>query len=200
MSERVPAQNKTSATPSVATQACSPLLHRSPLTDDQSESVGNNSNISQELGGIQPKTIRRSLNWQNISVEAPSRSNGMSLPGGIQRQQEEQEGTPAIEHQVSAKKAETSTGELSNLTKATEGRSLQPKIDRGRLNWRNISVEAPILRGEASPQPIQRQQEEQEETPEIQAQLAADSAEKTALHSCGMLSANSQRKFSYDLS
>jgi hypothetical protein len=88
-------------------------------------------------------------------------------------------GTPAIEHQVSAKKAETSTGELSNLTKATEG-PLQPKIDRGRLNWRNISVEAPYRSGEASPQPIQRQQEEQEETPEIQAQLAADSAEKTA--------------------
>jgi hypothetical protein len=116
----------------------------------------------------------------HITVEAPSRGNGMSLPGGIQRQQEEQEETPAIEHQVSAKKAETSTGELSNLTKATEGRSLQPNIDRGRLNWRNISVEAPILRGEASPQPIQRQQEEQEETPEIQAQLATDSAEKTA--------------------
>jgi hypothetical protein len=112
------------------------------LTDEQSESVGSNSNISQELGGIQPKTIRRSLNWQNISVEAPSRGNGMSLPGGIQRQQQEQEETPAIEHQVSAKKAETSTGELSNLTKATEG-PLQPKIDRGRLNWRNISVEAP---------------------------------------------------------
>src|SRR4028119_2190646 len=179
MSERVPAQNKTSATPSQATQASSPLLHRSPLADEQSESVGSNSNISQELGGIQPKTIRRSLNWQNISVEAPSRSNGMSLPGGIQRQQEEEEETPAIEHQVSAKKAETSTGELSNLTKATEG-PLQPKIDRGRLNWRNISVEAPSLRGEASPQPIQRQQEEQEETPEIQPQLAADSAEKTA--------------------
>jgi len=179
MSDRVPAQNKTSATPPQATQASSPLLHQSPLTDELSESLGSNSNISQELGGIQPKTIRRSLNWQNITVEAPSRGNGMSLPGGIQRQQEEQEEAPAIEHQVSAKKAETSTGELSNLTKATEG-PLQPKIDRGRLNWRNISVEAPILRGEASPQPIQRQQEEQEETPEIQAQLAADSAEKTA--------------------
>lgn len=88
MSERVPAQNKTSATPSVATQACSPLLHRRPLTDEQSESLGSNSNISKELGGIQPKTIRRSLNWQNISVEAPSRGNGMSLPGGIQRQQQ----------------------------------------------------------------------------------------------------------------
>jgi len=179
MSERVPAQNKTSAMPPVANQASSPLLHQSPLTDELSESVGSNSNISQELAGIQPKTIRRSLNWQNISVEAPSRGNGMSLPGGIQRQQEEQEGTPAIEPQVSAKKAETSTGELSNLTKATEG-PLQPKIDRGRLNWGNISVEAPNRSGEASPQPIQRQQEEQEETPEIQAQLAADSAEKTA--------------------
>jgi len=153
---------------------------RRPLTDEQSESVGSSSNISQELGGIQPKTIRRSLNWQNISVEAPSRGNGMSLPGGIQRQQEEQEGTLAIEPQVSAKKAETNTGELSNLTRATEGRSLQPKIDRGRLNWRNISVEAPAHSSKASPQPIQRQQEEQEETPEIQVQLAEDSAEKTA--------------------
>jgi hypothetical protein len=118
----------------------------------------------------------------HITVEAPSRGNGMSLPGGIQRQQEEQEETPAIEHQVSAKKAETSTGELSNLTKATEG-PLQPKIDRGRLNWRNISVEAPTRSSEASPQPIQRQQEEQEEAPEIQAQLAADSPQKSALES-----------------
>jgi len=158
MSERVPAQNKTSATPSQATQASSSLLYRRSLTDEQSESVGSSSNISQELGGIQPKTIRRSLNWQNISVEAPSRGNGMSLPGGIQRQQEEQEGTSAIEPQVSAKKAETSTGELSNLTRATEGRSLQPKTDRGRLNWRNISVEAPARSGEPSSQPMQRQQ------------------------------------------
>ena len=59
------------------------------MTSELSESVGSNSNISKELGGIQPKTIRRSLNWQNIPVEAPSRGNGMSLPGGIQRQQEE---------------------------------------------------------------------------------------------------------------
>ena len=182
MSERVPAQNKTSATPSQATQACSPLLHRPGLTDEHSEPVGSNSNISQELGGIQPKTIRRSLNWQNISVEAPNRGNGMSLPGGIQRQKQEQEGMPAIEPQVSAKKAETNTGELSNLTKATEG-PLQPKVDRPRLNRRHISVEAPPLRGEASSQPIQRQQEEQQETPEIQAQLATDSAQKSALES-----------------
>jgi len=131
MKERVPAQKKTSVTPPVANQACSPLLHQSPLTDEQSESVGSNSNISQELGGIPPKTIRRSLNWQNITVEAPSRGNGMSLPGGIQRQQEEQEETPAIEPQVSAKKAETSTAELSNVTRAAEGRSNQKSIAVG---------------------------------------------------------------------
>ena len=90
MNERVLAKNKTSATPPVATQASSPLLHQRPLTSEQSQSVGSNSNISKELGGIQPKTIRRSLNWKNITVEAPSRGNGMSLPGGgIQRQQEE---------------------------------------------------------------------------------------------------------------
>jgi len=63
MSERAPVQNKTSATPPQATQACSPLLHGRPLTDELSESLGSNSNISKELGGIQPKTIRRSLNW-----------------------------------------------------------------------------------------------------------------------------------------
>jgi len=127
MKERVLAKIRTSATPSQATQASSPLLHQSPLTDEQSESLGSNSNLSKEVGGIQPKTIRRSLNWQNLTVEAPSRGNGMSLPGGIQRQQEE---PPAV----------------------------------------------------------------------IGEQVSADSVQKRALHSCGMLSANSQIKFSYDLS
>ena len=89
MNERVLAKKKTSATPPQATQASSPLLHQRPFTDELSESSGSHSNIPKELGGIQPKTIRRSLNWQNITVEAPSRGNGMSLPGGIQRQQEE---------------------------------------------------------------------------------------------------------------
>jgi hypothetical protein len=62
MNERV-TKNKASATPPVATQACSPLLHQRSLTSELSESVGSNSEISKELGGIQPKTIRRSLNW-----------------------------------------------------------------------------------------------------------------------------------------
>jgi hypothetical protein len=62
MNERV-TKNKASATPPQTTQASSPLLNQCPFTDELSESVGSNSNISKELGGIQPKTIRRRLNW-----------------------------------------------------------------------------------------------------------------------------------------
>src|SRR4028118_1485597 len=116
MNERVLAKNKTSVTPPQAAQASSPLLRR-PLTEEVSESVGSNSNISKELGGIQPKTIRRSLNWQNISVEAPSRGNGMSLPGGIQRQQEE---PPAVMgERVSGDLVQKSALESSNSTIST---------------------------------------------------------------------------------
>ncbi len=154
MSERVPAQNKNSATPSQATQSNSPLIQQRPFTDEQYESVGSNSKISNDGEGIKPKTIRRSLNWQNIAIEAPSPSNGMSLPGGIQRQQEQQE------HQVSADSEEKSALELSNSTISTDAEAQQPKIARAGLNWRNISVEAPSRSGgDASPQPIQRQQE-----------------------------------------
>lgn len=118
MNERVLAKKKTSATPPQATQASSPLLHQRPFTDELSESVGSNSNISKELGGIQPKTIRRSLNWQNITVEAPSRGNGMSLPGGIQRQQEEP--SAVIGERVSADSVQKSPLESSNSTISTD--------------------------------------------------------------------------------
>ena len=70
MNERVLATNKTSATPPQANQASSPLLRQGALTENLSESVGSNSNISKEVGGIQPKTIRRSLNWQNIQCRS----------------------------------------------------------------------------------------------------------------------------------
>src|SRR6476661_661526 len=141
MKERVLAKNRTSATPPQATQACSPLLHQRPLTDELSESVGSNSNISKESAGIQPKTIRRSLNWQNISVEAPSRSDGRSLPGGIQRQQEE---PPAVNgSRVSADTAQKSPLELSNSTISTEAPAQKPSIARVPLNRRNIPIEAP---------------------------------------------------------
>jgi hypothetical protein len=141
MSERVPAQNKTSTTPPQATQASSPLLHQDPFTSGLSESLGDNSNISKELGGIQPKTIRRSLNWQNISVEAPSRSAGRSLPGGIQLQQEEPSAVSG--DQVSADSAQKSALESSNSTILTDESAQKPLIARAPFNGRNIPVEAP---------------------------------------------------------
>jgi hypothetical protein len=156
MSERVPAQNKTSATPSQATQASSPLLHRRSLTDEQSESLGGNSNISKELGGIQPKTICRSLNWQNISVEAPSRNAGRSLPGGTQLQQEEPSAVSGS--RVSADSAQKSPLELSNSTISTERLAQKPLIARAPFNGRNIPVEAPPRSAASSAYPggIQR--------------------------------------------
>ena len=141
MNERVLAKNKTSATPPVATQACSPLLHQNSLTDELSESVGSNSNISKESAGIQPKTIRRSSNWQNISVEAPSRSDGGSLPGGIQRQQEEAGAVNG--DRVSGDSAQKSALELSNSTISTGAPAQKPSIARAPLNRRNIPIEAP---------------------------------------------------------
>jgi len=157
MSERVPAQNKTSATPSQATQACSPLLHRRPLTDEQSESLGSNSSISQELGEIQPKTIRRSLNWRNISVEAPARSSETSSQP-IQRQQEEQEETPKIQAQLAVDSAQKSALESSNSTISTSKPAQKPLISRTPFNGRNILVEAPqrLSASSAYPEGIQR--------------------------------------------
>jgi len=98
MNERL-AKKKVSATPSPAIQSSSPLLPQRPLTDELLESVGSNSNISKDLGAIQPKTIRRGLNWQNITVEAHSRSNEMSVAGSIQRQPDKRslEKTPSPE-------------------------------------------------------------------------------------------------------
>ena len=130
MNQRVLAKNNTSATPPQPAQASSPLLHQNSLTDEQSESVGSNSNISKESAGIQPKTIRPRLNWQNISVEAPSRSDGRSKPGGMQRQQEEK---PAVNGPVSADSAQKSALELSNSTISTEAPAQKPSIARARL-------------------------------------------------------------------
>src|SRR6476661_504228 len=179
MSERVPAQNKTSATPPQATQASSPLLHQSSFTSGLSESLGDDSNISKGLGGIQPKTIRRSLNWQNITVEAPSRGNGMSLPGGIQRQQEE---APAVSGEVSADSVQKSPLESSNLTISTQAPVQKPLIARTPFNGRNISVEAPSRgNGISLPGGIQRQQEEAGTV--IGVGVSADSAQKSALES-----------------
>jgi hypothetical protein len=178
MKERVLAKIRTSATPPVATQASSPLLHQSSLTDELSESFGSNSNISKELGGIQPKTIRRSLNWQNIPVEAPSRGNGMSLPGGIQRQQEEP--PTVIGDRVSADSVQKSPLESSNSTISTDLPAQKPLIARAPFNGRNIPVEAPSRgNGMSLPGGIQRQQEEPGAV--IGERVSADSVQKSAL-------------------
>ena len=175
MKERVLAKIRTSATPPVATQACSPLLNQRPFTDELSESVGSNSYISKELGGIQPKTIRRSLNWQNITVEAPSRGNGMSLPGGIQRQQEEP--PTVIGARVSADSVQKSPLESSNSTISTDLPAQKPLIARAPFNGRNIPVEAPQSSSASSTYPggIQRLEttgvkEEEESTESLQMQ------------------------------
>jgi hypothetical protein len=172
MNERVLAKKKTSTTPPVANQACSPLLHQRPLTDELSESLGSNSNISKELGGIQPKTIRRSLNWQNITVEAPSRGNGMSLPGGIQRQQEEPGAVSG--ERVSADSAQKSALESSNSKISTSEPAQKPLIARAPFNGQNIPVEAPPRSAASSTYPggIQRLEtsgvKEQESTESLQ--------------------------------
>jgi len=174
MNERVLATNKTSATPPQATQASSSPLHQDQFTDELSESWGSNSNISKELGGIQPKTIRRSLNWQNITVEAPSRSDGRSLPGGIQRQQEE---PPAVRGGVSADSVQKSSLESSNSTISTSEPAQKPLIARSPFNGRNIPIEAPARSSASSTYPggIQRvetsgvkEQEESTETLQMQ--------------------------------
>ncbi|MEG4632684.1 hypothetical protein QUB56_24350, partial [Microcoleus sp. AR_TQ3_B6] len=180
MKERVLPKIRTSATPPQVTQASSPLLHQKPSISELSESLGSNSNISKEVGGIQPKTIRRSLNWQNITVEAPSRGNGMSLPGGIQRQQEE---PPAVMgEQVSADSAQKSPLELSNSTISTDLSAQKPLIARAPFNGRNIPVEAPSRgNGMSLPGGIQRQQEEPPAV--IGEQVSADSVQKSPLES-----------------
>jgi hypothetical protein len=174
MKERVLGKNKTSATPSQAIQASSPPLHQEPFTSELSESLGSNSNISKELGGIQPKTIRRSLNWQNITVEAPSPGNGMSLPGGIQRQQEEPGAVSG--ERVSADSAQKSALESSNSKISTSEPAQKPLIARAPFNGRNIPVEAPPRSSASSTYPggIQRLEtsgvKEQESTESLQMQ------------------------------
>jgi len=103
-------------------------------------------------------------------VEAPNRSGGVSLPGGIQRQQERS--GAAIEGRVSPDLEQKSAGELSNSTIFPQERSVQPKIASSGLNGGNITVEAPRSSAASSTYPggIQRQQtsdvKEQEESSE----------------------------------
>src|SRR4028119_1712229 len=138
-----------------------------------------NSTISTDLSAQKPLIARAPFNGRNIPVEAPSRGNGMSLPGGIQRQQEE---PPAvIGEQVSADSVQKSPLESSNSTILTDLSAQKPLIARAPFNGRNIPVEAPS-RSSASntyPEGIQRletsgvkEQEKSTESLQIQPQGA----------------------------
>jgi len=160
MSERVPAQKKNSATPSQNTQSSSPLIQKRPFTDELYEPVARDSTISIQGQAQQPKIARSSLNWRNISIEAPSRSGGDAIGGAIQRAESEEKQdidlkpeAPGIGGQVRGATEAKSPEEFSNSTISNPGAAQQPKIARSRLDWRNISVEAPSRGGSSSTYP-----------------------------------------------
>jgi len=156
MNERVLAKNKTSVTPPQAAQASSPLLRR-PLTEEVSESVGSNSNISKELGGIQPKTIRRSLNWQNITVEAPHRSSASSTsPGGIQRLE-----TSEVKEQEESKEDQNKELVQTKLTVGAPGDKYEQEAD-------SMAAKVMTMPDSAIQQQIQRQAGEETEAVQMQ--------------------------------
>jgi hypothetical protein len=129
-----------------------------------------NSTISTDLPAQKPLIARAPFNGRNIPVEAPSRGNGMSLPGGIQRQQEEP--GVVIGERVSADSVQKSPLELSNSTISTDLPAQKPLIARAPFNGRNIPVEAPPRSSASSTYPggIQRLEttgvKEQEESTE----------------------------------
>src|SRR4028118_2367182 len=113
----------------------------------------------------------------HITVEAPSQSEGRSLPGGIQRQQEEAGAVSG--DRVSADSAQKNALELSNSTISTEKPAQKPLIARAPFNGRNIPIEAPQSSADSSTYPggIQRletsgvkEQEESTETLQMQPQ------------------------------
>jgi hypothetical protein len=129
-----------------------------------------NSTISTDLPAQKPLIARAPFNGRNIPVEAPSRGNGMSLPGGIQRQQEEP--GAVIGERVSADSVQKSPLESSNSTISTDLPAQKPLIARAPFNGRNIPVEAPQSSSASSTYPggIQRLEttgvKEQEESTE----------------------------------
>jgi len=156
MNDRVLGTNKTSVTPPQATPASSPLLRRQ-LTEEASESVGSNSNISKELGGIQPKTIRRSLNWQNITVEAPHRSSASSTSlGGIQRLE-----TSEVKEEEESKEGQNKELVQTKLTVGAPGDKYEQEAD-------SMAAKVMTMPDSAIQQPIQRQTGEDTEAVQMQ--------------------------------
>jgi|GEM_PF-2529436 len=156
MNDRVLAKKKTSVTPPQATPASSPLLRRQ-LTSEVSESVGSNSNISKELGGIQPKTIRRRLNWENITVEAPNRAAASSTSaGGIQRLE-----TSDVKEQEESKEQQNQELVQTKLTVGAPGDKYEQEAD-------SMAAKVMTMPDSAIQQPIQRQTGEETEAVQMQ--------------------------------
>jgi hypothetical protein len=120
--------------PAVMSGVSADSVQKSPLESS-------NSTISTDLAAQKPLIARAPFNGRNIPVEAPSRGNGMSLPGGIQRQQEEP--GVVIGDRVSADSVQKSPLESSNSTISTDLAAQKPLIARAPFNGRNIPVEAP---------------------------------------------------------
>jgi hypothetical protein len=156
MNDRVLAKKKTSVTPPQATPASSPLLRRQ-LTSEVSDSVGSNSNISKELGGIQPKTIRRRLNWENITVEAPNRAAASSTSaGGIQRLE-----TSEVKEQEESKEQQNQELVQTKLTVGAPGDKYEQEAD-------SMAAKVMTMPDSAIQQPIQRQIGEETEAVQMQ--------------------------------
>jgi hypothetical protein len=156
MNDRVLGKKKTSVTPPQATPASSPLLRR-PLTSEVSDSVGSNSNISKELGGIQPKTIRRRLNWENITVEAPNRAAASSTSaGGIQRLE-----TSDVKEQEESKEQQNQELVQTKLTVGAPGDKYEQEAD-------SMAAKVMTMPDSAIQQPIQRQTGEDTEAVQMQ--------------------------------
>jgi Domain of unknown function (DUF4157) len=89
MRERVPAQTKNSAKPSMAAQQSSSLFEQRPFTDERYQPIAKDSKISAESPTIQQKNARPRLNLLEIMLQQSSAKTA-TQPGAIQRQPTEE--------------------------------------------------------------------------------------------------------------
>ncbi len=89
MSERVPAQTKNSAKPSMAAQQSSSLFEQRPFTDERYEPIAKDSTISTDSPTIGPKNARPRLNLLEIMLQQSSGKTA-NQTGAIQRQPTEE--------------------------------------------------------------------------------------------------------------
>ena len=84
MRERIYAQRKNAATPSMATQSSSPLFQQRRFSDEQTQPVASNSTKSNDWATLQRKIAHSLLNRPNISPYPAAKSAALTALGGIQ--------------------------------------------------------------------------------------------------------------------